>query len=133
MAGDIRSFIQGCQECGISQQVNSFLCPYLNAHGHLGVDFITIIFFKACQFILLKKLPTVIETAEIMFNHVFHNFGLPEDIVSDRGPQFISHVWKSFTLLGVTVSLSSGYQTNGHWNGQRKIQEICSFLKSFLL
>ncbi|KAK3509678.1 hypothetical protein QTP70_008427 [Hemibagrus guttatus] len=25
-----------------------------------------------------------------MFNHVFRNFGLPEDIVSDRGPQFTS-------------------------------------------
>ncbi len=39
-----------------------------------------------------------------MFNHVFRYFGIPEDIVSDRGPQFISRVWKNFLkLLGVTV------------------------------
>ncbi|KAK3544783.1 hypothetical protein QTP86_027479, partial [Hemibagrus guttatus] len=29
-------------------------------------------------------------SAEAMFNHVFRNFGLPEDIVLDRGPQFTS-------------------------------------------
>ncbi|KAK3555402.1 hypothetical protein QTP86_015690, partial [Hemibagrus guttatus] len=29
-------------------------------------------------------------TAEALFLHVFRNFGLPEDIVSDRGPQFTS-------------------------------------------
>ncbi|KAK3508584.1 hypothetical protein QTP70_034104 [Hemibagrus guttatus] len=28
-----------------------------------------------------------------MFQHIFHNFGLPEDIVSDRSPQFTSWVW----------------------------------------
>lgn len=38
------------------------------------------------------------------------------DIVCDRGPQFVSLLWKAFCLaLGVTVSLSSGFhpQTNG--------------------
>ncbi len=72
------------------------------------------------------------ETAEQMFNHVFRYFGIPEDIVSDRGPQFISRVWKNFLkLLGVTVSLSSGYhpQTNGQT--ERKIQEIGCFLRTF--
>ncbi len=50
------------------------------------------------------------DTAEVLFNHVFLNFGFPEDIVSDRGPQFISRVWRTFfSLLGVTVSLSSVY------------------------
>ncbi len=56
---------------------------------------------------------------------VFRNYGLPEEIVSDRGPQFISRVWKAFfRLLRVTVSLSSGYhpQTNGQT--ERRIQEL---------
>ncbi len=51
------------------------------------------------------------KTSEQMFNHVLGYFGIPEDIVSDRGPQFIYRVWKDFLkLLGVTVSLSSGYR-----------------------
>ncbi len=70
--------------------------------------------------------------AEHLFQQVFRNFGVPEDIVSDRGPQFISHVWKAFfRLLGVTVSLSSGYhpQTNGQI--ERKIQELGRYLRAY--
>lgn len=47
---------------------------------------------------------------------VFRFHGIPLDIVSDRGPQFISQVWKAFcSALGTSVSLSSGFhpQTNG--------------------
>ncbi len=64
-------------------------------------------FSKACRLVPLKGLPTSMETAEVLFNHVFRNVGIPVDIVSDRGPQFILRVWRSFfSLLGVTVSLS---------------------------
>ncbi|KAK3508793.1 hypothetical protein QTP70_007631 [Hemibagrus guttatus] len=76
--------------------------------------------------------PTALETAEYLFNHVFRYYGLPEDIVSDRGPQFTSRVWRAFfKRLGVTISLSSGYhpQTNGQT--ERKIQEIGRFLRTF--
>lgn len=36
------------------------------------------------------------KTAELLFNHNFHNYGLPEDVVSDPGPQFVS--WVSLLL-----------------------------------
>ncbi len=68
----------------------------------------------------------------VLFTQVFQNYGLPEEIVSDRGPQFISRVWKAFfRLLGVTVSLSSGYhpQTNGQT--ERRIQELGRYLRSY--
>lgn len=39
-----------------------------------------------------KGLPMAKETAELFFNYVFQNYGIPEDIVSGRGPQFISHL-----------------------------------------
>ncbi len=65
-------------------------------------------FSKACRLVPLKGLPTSMETAEVLFNHVYRNVGIPVDIVSNRGPQFILRVWRSFfSLLGVTVSLSS--------------------------
>ncbi|KAK3510314.1 hypothetical protein QTP70_001363 [Hemibagrus guttatus] len=59
-----------------------------------------------------------------MATEVKRYYGLPEDIVSDRGPQFTSRVWRAFCRrLGVTISLSLGYhpQTNGQT--ERKIQE----------
>ncbi len=63
---------------------------------------------------------------------VFHYYGIPEHIVSDWGPQFISKVWKAFsTLLGVTVSLSSGYHPQSNGQTERKIQEVGCFLRTF--
>ncbi|KAK3563596.1 hypothetical protein QTP86_031829 [Hemibagrus guttatus] len=70
--------------------------------------------------------------SECLFNHVFRYYRLPKDIVSDRGSQFTSRVWKAFfKRLGVSVSLSSGYhpQTNGQT--ERKIQEVGRFLRTF--
>ncbi len=73
-------------------------------------------FSKACRMIPLPKLPTALETAESLGNHVFRFYGLPEDIVSDQGPQFTSHVWSAFCrTLNINVSLKLGYhpQANG--------------------
>ncbi|KAK3530649.1 hypothetical protein QTP86_030915, partial [Hemibagrus guttatus] len=81
-------------------------CPW----SHLSVDFLTDLpdsggftaimvvvdrFSKGCKLVPLKGLPTAMQTADAMFAHVFRNFGLPEDIVSDRGPQFTSRVWRA--------------------------------------
>ncbi len=52
----------------------------------------------------------------IVLDHVFCILGLLVDVVSDRGPQFVSKFWTEFCRqLGATASLSSGYhpQTNG--------------------
>ncbi|KAL0176595.1 hypothetical protein M9458_028925, partial [Cirrhinus mrigala] len=89
--------------------------------SHLGIDFITDLPSSEAR-----------ETAEQLFHQVLRHFGLPEEIVSDRGPQFISHVWKAFfKLLGISVNLSSGYhpQTNGQT--ERKIQELGRYLRAY--
>lgn len=115
--------------------------------SHLGVDFVTDLpasdgytcifiaidrFSKACRPVHLKGLPTAMETAEVLFNHIFRNFGIPEEIVSDRGPQFTSRVWRAFfSLLGVTVSLSSGYHPQSNGQTERKIQEKGRYLLTF--
>ena len=64
--------------------------------------------------------------------HVFWHYGIPEDIVSDCGPQFTSSVWKAFMeRLGVTVSLTFGYrpQANGQVEGVN--QEVGMFLRCY--
>ncbi|XP_048033100.1 interferon-induced very large GTPase 1-like [Megalobrama amblycephala] len=75
-----------------------------SAHTSLGTVIVDR-FSKSCRLIPLRGLLTAMETAEMLFNHVFRYFGIPEDIVSDRGPQFISRVWKAFhSLLGPDVA-----------------------------
>ncbi|KAK1800579.1 hypothetical protein P4O66_005782 [Electrophorus voltai] len=76
--------------------------------SHIAIDFITDIscsngnstilmvvdrFSRGIRFIAFPGLPTALQTAEALFNQVFHIFDIPEDILSDRGPQFTSRVW----------------------------------------
>lgn len=65
-------------------------------------------FSKTVHFVDLLKLHT--------YNHIFRLHGIPQDIVTNRGSQFTTQVWRSFfQALGATVSLSYCYhpQTNG--------------------
>ncbi len=55
-------------------------------------------------------------TAIMLVRDVFRLHGLPESILSDRGPQFIATVWKAFCKrLSITAKLSTAYhpQTDG--------------------
>ncbi len=154
MANDIRRYVIGCWECAMAKTPHHLPTGKLlplpvprRPWPHLGVDFITDLpvsdnntcilvavdrFSKACHLVPLKGLPTAMETAEVLFNHVFRNCGIPEYIVSDRGPQFISRVWRAFcSLLGVTISLSSGYHPQSNGQTERKIQEIGRYLHTF--
>ncbi|KAK3512439.1 hypothetical protein QTP70_009912 [Hemibagrus guttatus] len=89
-------------------------------------------FSKGCKLIPLQGSPTAMQTAEAMFQHVFRNFGLPEDIVSDRGPQFTSRVWGALCAqLGISVSLSSGYHPQSNGQAEWLNQEIGRFLRSY--
>ncbi|KAL0146623.1 hypothetical protein M9458_057963 [Cirrhinus mrigala] len=154
MRRDTIRYVQSCSVCAMSTSPRQLPTGKLvtlpipqRPWSHIGVDFVTDLpaakgntcilvmvdrFSKMCKFFPLKGLPTATETAEILFQHLFRHFGLPEEIVSDRGPQFISHVWKAFfKLLGVSVNLSSGYhpQTNGQT--ERKIQELGRYFRAY--
>lgn len=63
-------------------------------------------FSKGVRFIPFKSAPTALEVAEALFQVMFLHYGIPEEIISDRGAQFISCVWTAF--LGTAVSLTSG-------------------------
>ena len=68
------------------------------------------------HFVALPKLTSVAEMADLLVTRMVRLHGIPQNIVSDHGPQFTSGVWRAFCRgIGATASLSSGYhpQTNG--------------------
>lgn len=72
------------------------------------------------------------QTAELIFSNGFWYFWIPEDIVSDWDPQFVAKLWKAFfTLLGGTLSLSSGYHPQSNGQMRREILEIGPILRTF--
>uniref|UniRef100_A0A8C7P8U9 Gypsy retrotransposon integrase-like protein 1 n=1 Tax=Oncorhynchus mykiss TaxID=8022 RepID=A0A8C7P8U9_ONCMY len=69
---------------------------------------------------------------EALFTHVFRHYGVPEDIVSDRGSQFTSRVWRAFMeRLGVSVSLTSGFHPESNGKVERVNPDVGRFLRSY--
>ncbi|KAK1793406.1 hypothetical protein P4O66_011786, partial [Electrophorus voltai] len=115
MPGDIVRYVESCTECSSSKVPRippaGKLLPLPTPRrpwSHLAIDFITDLpvsedngvilvivdrFSKMVRFLPLKGLPTAWEMADHLFCHIFWQFRLLEDIVSDRGPQFTSRVW----------------------------------------
>ncbi len=115
---DTTNFIHNCNICNTTKSLRQLPAGLLQPlptprrpWSHIAIDFITDLpnsqgnttiltiidrFSKACRLIPLPKLPTSLETAELMCNQVFRYYGLPDDIVSDRGSQFTSRVWSAF-------------------------------------
>ncbi|KAL0161744.1 hypothetical protein M9458_045469, partial [Cirrhinus mrigala] len=109
-----------------------FITDLPNSQGNTVILTISDRFSKACRLIPLMKLPSALETAEVLCNQVFRLYGLPDDIVSDRGPQFTSRLWSSFfRLLNVNISLTSGYHPQSNGQSERLNQEIIRFLRSY--
>ncbi|KAI2648707.1 Transposon Tf2-6 polyprotein [Labeo rohita] len=154
MRHDTIAFVKNCSTCNMTKSPRQLPAGLLQPlpiprrpWSHIAVDFVTDLpssnsnttiltvvdrFSKGCRLIPLPKLPTAMETAETLCEAVFRYYGLPEDIVSDRGPQFTSRLWKSFfKLLGVNISLSSGYHPQSNGQAERMNQELIRFLRSY--
>ncbi|KAK3571047.1 hypothetical protein QTP86_001297 [Hemibagrus guttatus] len=154
LGSDVEEYVRACPTCAQARTSRHLPEGLLEPRpiprrpwSHLSVDFLTDLpdsggfttvmvvvdrFSKGCRLIPLKGLPTVMQLAEAMFQHVFRNFGLPEDIVSDRGSQFTSWVWGSLCArLGIGVSLSSGYHPQSNGQAEWLNQEIGRFLRSY--
>jgi hypothetical protein len=68
------------------------------------------------HFVPCKKTITGEEIARFFVDNVYRYRGLLDDIISDRGPQFVSKFWRSlFEILKVDIKLSSAFhpQTKG--------------------
>ena len=85
---------------------NSFDCIFV------VVDRLT----KMAHFDPCNKTSSSEDTARLFLDNVYRYHGLPDDIVSDRGTQFVSKFWRSlFEILKVDIKLSSAFypQTDG--------------------
>ena len=104
---DVRKFVAGCAICARGKAPT---CPW----SHIALDFVTGLpesqgyttiltivdrFPKAVHFVPLTKLPSAMETAELLVEHVLRLHGILAEITSDRGPQFISGLGLVFWQL----------------------------------
>ncbi len=98
MSLDVIRYVRSCSVCAQSKtprhlpvgKLVSLPIPH-RLWSHIGIDFVTDLpnsegntcvfvavdrFSKACKLVPLSGLPTALETAEILFTHVFRNYGI---------------------------------------------------------
>ena len=150
----MKNYIQGCGTCQqfkINRQPTkpSFLPtegasntrPFVNC----SMDFITDLppvkghnsilvivdqgLTKGIILIPCSKAITTEETAQLLLENLYKCFGLPDKIISDRGPQFASKAFvELLKLLGIKSSLSTAYHPQTDGTTERVNQEIKAYL-----
>ena len=78
------------------------------------------------HFVPYKKTITNEDTANLFIDNIYRYHRLPDDIVSDRGPQFVSKFWQSlFKILQVEIKLSLAFhlQTDGQTERVNQVLE----------
>lgn len=85
----------------------------------------------------LVSIPTTVEVtsmgvARLYRDHVWRHFGMPLEILSDRGPQFASSVMKELNrLLGIDTKLTTAYHPASNGQVERVNQEVEQYLRLF--
>ena len=150
----VKNYVQGCRICQqfkIDRQPTkpSFLptegasttTPFANC----SMDFITDLppvkghnsilvivdqgLTKRIILIPCSKTITAEGTAQLLLENLYKRFGLPDKIVSDRGPQFASKAFvELLKLLGIKSSLSTAYHPQMDGTTERVNQEIEAYL-----
>jgi transposase InsO family protein len=84
---------------------------------------------KMAHFTPCSKSITAKETAQSILDGIVRLHGLPEEIVSDKGPQFASKFWRRlFELLGIDIRLSSAFHPETDGQIERTNQTLEQYL-----
>jgi len=87
---------------------------------------------KGVIFIPCSKELTALEAAELHFDHTFKRFGIPEIIISDRDPLFVSKPYRGLMkLCGINQRVSTAYHPETDGETERVSRELEVYLRIF--
>jgi hypothetical protein len=90
-------------------------------------------FTKMAHFLPCKKTFTSQEIANLVLRDVFKHHGLPDEVISDRGPQFIAKFWTHLLeMLRISRKLSSSYHPQTDGQTERTNQTLEQYLRCFI-
>jgi len=85
------------------------------------------------HFILTTEKTTAEELARLFRDNVWKLHGLPESIISDRGPQFVAGLIKELNeMLGIKSKLSTAFHPQTDKQTERINQELEQYLRIFI-
>ena len=153
----VKNYVQGCGACQqfkidrspskpayIPTEGATSLRPFANCSMDLitdlpladGFDSILVVvdqgLSKGVILIPCNKTITSEDTARLLLENLYKRFGLPDKIISDRGPQFASKAFKELLkVLGIKSALSTAYHPQTDGTTERVNQEIEAYLSIY--
>jgi len=118
------------------------------AWTHISMDFITKLplvqeydailvvvdrFTKMAHFIPTTERTSAEELAQLFRDNIWKLHGLPNSIISDRGPQFAAGIMKELNqMLGIDTKLSTAFHPQTDEQIKRMNQELEQYLRMFI-
>jgi transposase InsO family protein len=110
-----------------------FVVELPNAHGYDAVMNVVDCTTKRAHFIPTHTTVTAEGAAWLYFREVWKHHGLPECVLSDRGPQFIAAFTRElYRLLRIKLAHSTAYYPQTDGQTKRVNQEMEQFLRLFV-
>jgi len=148
---EVKRYVEGCDACqrnkNRTQPLAGKLMPNLipeKAWSHISADFITKLplaqgydailvvvdrFTKMAHFVPTTERTSTEGLARLFRDNIWKLHGLPDSIVSDRGPQFVAGIMKELNrMLGIETKLSTAFHPQTDGQMERMNQELEQYL-----
>ena len=155
MTVDVRTYVRTCPTCqktkhsttkapGLLQPILArrpwevvtmdFVGKFEEAEG-TGHTMCLAMVDKFTKYVLLHGVPETVsaaQTADIFLKALVAHFGVPSVVISDRGPQFASALWKSvLDQLGARAALATSHHPQTDGQTERAIQTLIRLIRAY--
>ena len=152
---EVKIYVEGCDQCQKMKNRAEMPAGKLRPNQvperpwqHISVDFITKLpvskghdlilvvcdrFLKMSHFVVTTEKTTAEGLAKLFRDNVWKLHGLPESVISDRGPQFAAGLTKELNkMLGIETKLSTAYHPETNGQMERTNQELEQYLRMYV-
>ena len=110
-----------------------FITKLLVSKGHDSILVVCDRFSKMSHFVATTEKTTAEGLARLFRDNVWKLHGLPESVISDRGPQFAAGMTKELNkMLGIETKLSTAYHPETDGQTERTNQELEQYLRMYV-
>ncbi|SJL14660.1 uncharacterized protein ARMOST_18125 [Armillaria ostoyae] len=152
---DVEAYVKGCETCQRTKSNNQAKSALLHPNAiptepwtHISVDMVTglpdsnghdallVVVDRFSKAIIL--IPCNVELsaegwARMLRDHVYARHGMPQVVISDRGPQFVSAFMKElYRMLDITQNASTAFHPQTDGQTERVNQEVEKYLQIFI-